>query len=238
MNRSNVLFCSILTLHAIFAWGQHRDSVNTSNSIINIVPATSLILTGIIINDETTKISIQEKVHDILGTSNSPIEDYIQYAPTAGFIAYQLSRSLPDEKKYHLRQYLISSVSNQVITYGLKHLTSIKRPTGGPYSFPSGHTSFAFSTATVLFQIYKDEHPLLAWLSYVPAIFTGTMRVVGDHHWVPDVLAGAGIGILSTQLTYKLLPNRKIDKSSSAKWSQNLHFGISPHAIMLVYTIE
>ena len=34
------------------------------------------------------------------------------------------------------------------------------------------------------------------------ATTVGVMRVLNNRHWVSDVLAGAGIGILSTNLAY------------------------------------
>ncbi|GEP93672.1 hypothetical protein SAMN05660909_05620 [Chitinophaga terrae (ex Kim and Jung 2007)] len=38
------------------------------------------------------------------------------------------------------------------------------------------------------------------------AVFTGVYRTVNDKHWVSDVVAGAGFGILSTELAYWLFP--------------------------------
>ena len=72
---------------------------------------------------------------------------------------------------------------------GLKSLTGRTRPDGSDEkSFPSGHTSFAFSTATASYMIYKDRNPVIAWASYIPATVTGIMRISRNKHWVPDVL--------------------------------------------------
>ena len=38
------------------------------------------------------------------------------------------------------------------------------------------------------------------------ATATGAMRVFNKKHWVSDVVAGAGIGILSAEVGYMLLP--------------------------------
>ena len=35
---------------------------------------------------------------------------------------------------------------------------------------------------------------------------TGILRIYNDKHWLTDVAAGAGIGILSTKLAYWLHP--------------------------------
>ena len=47
------------------------------------------------------------------------------------------------------------------------------------------------------------------WLSisgYPIAIATGIYRVLNDKHWVGDIIAGAGIGIVSTEIAYWLFP--------------------------------
>src|SRR5690606_36506688 len=73
-------------------------------------------------------------------------------------------------------------------------------------SFPSGHTATAFSSAQFMFREYKDSHFWLSISGYSFAIFTGVYRTLNDKHWVNDVVAGAGFGILSTELAYWLYP--------------------------------
>ncbi|MCA9759109.1 MAG: phosphatase PAP2 family protein [Candidatus Eisenbacteria bacterium] len=67
------------------------------------------------------------------------------------------------------------------------------RPNGGPYSFPSGHTAVAFTTATVL-----EEH--FGWRIGIPAYaaagLTGIARMEDRKHFLSDVVAGATIGIV------------------------------------------
>jgi membrane-associated phospholipid phosphatase len=47
------------------------------------------------------------------------------------------------------------------------------------------------------------------------AVFTGVYRMLNDKHWFSDVVAGAGIGILSTEAAYWLYP--KINNILSGK---------------------
>jgi membrane-associated phospholipid phosphatase len=67
-------------------------------------------------------------------------------------------------------------------------------------SFPSGHTSLAFSIATSFATVATLRDRELApalWAVGVPmAAFVGYLRIAGDRHWVGDVLAGAGLGTL------------------------------------------
>lgn len=59
-------------------------------------------------------------------------------------------------------------------------------------SFPSGHASTTFATATVLAELY-------GWRAGVPAYalatLTGASRMSTDRHWLSDVVAGAALGI-------------------------------------------
>ena len=70
------------------------------------------------------------------------------------------------------------------------------------FSFPSGHTATAFMTATMLSKEYGHLSPWVGIGAYSVATTTGLMRVVNNKHWLSDVLTGAGIGIISTELGY------------------------------------
>ena len=47
---------------------------------------------------------------------------------------------------------------------------------------------------------------MVKYFGLFPCGFTGVYRTVNDKHWVSDVVAGAGFGILSTELAYWLFP--------------------------------
>lgn len=70
------------------------------------------------------------------------------------------------------------------------------------YSFPSGHTSIAFSTATSLALIYKKWYitiPAYAWATGV-----GYSRMYLGQHYPSDVLAGAATGAASAFISHWL----------------------------------
>lgn len=57
-------------------------------------------------------------------------------------------------------------------------------------AFPSGHTSWSFTTATVMAELY-DDRPAVAFAGYTTATLIGIARISDDSHWASDVLFGA-----------------------------------------------
>jgi membrane-associated phospholipid phosphatase len=94
-----------------------------------------------------------------------------------------------------LRQAAYSVGSAAVVTQVLKALVDEERPDNSDDdSFPSGHTTNAFSSATTLHRRYGWQTGVPA---YVLATITGIARErARKHHWY-DVVAGAAIGSAS-----------------------------------------
>lgn len=91
---------------------------------------------------------------------------------------------------------------NGLIVQSLKKNLNEKRPNGSNYSFPSGHTANAFLGAHQNFKEFKESSMLLALSGYPLAAFVAFARVHSNRHWLSDVVAGAGFGILSVELSY------------------------------------
>jgi membrane-associated phospholipid phosphatase len=92
---------------------------------------------------------------------------------------------------YDLAQALIVT---ELYTMGLKYGVQRTRPDGSnQLSFPSGHTSAAFTLATVAGRHY-------GWRVGVPAYLLasgiGLSRIETNKHYLSDVLAGATIGVI------------------------------------------
>ncbi|MDB5253109.1 MAG: phosphatase family protein [Flaviaesturariibacter sp.] len=63
-------------------------------------------------------------------------------------------------------------------------------------AFPSGHTTVAFSAATVFAMEYKNK-PLVPIVAYSAATLIGLSRITENKHWITDVVAGAVLGMLT-----------------------------------------
>lgn len=136
------------------------------------------------------------------------MDDYFQFAPAAAVYSLDLSgikatHNFRDRTFIMATSHLLMFASVQTI----KRTTNIERPDGSNnYSFPSGHTATAFVGAHILFKEYKDVSPWIGIAGYSIATGTGTLRVTNKKHWISDVVTGAGIGILSVEIAYMLLP--------------------------------
>ena len=89
---------------------------------------------------------------------------------------------------------------------GIKYTAKEMRPDGSTTnSWPSGHTATAFVGASLLHKEYGlTRSPWWSVAGYGVATATGVMRVLNNRHWISDVMSGAGIGIMSTELGYAL----------------------------------
>jgi membrane-associated phospholipid phosphatase len=121
----------------------------------------------------------------------------------------------------------LSNLLETGIVHALKNTTSRMRPDGSSKnSFPSGHTASAFVAAEFLHQEYKDKSVWISISGYTVATLTGALRILNNRHWLSDVVAGAGIGILSVKTVYWTYPS--LQKIWSKKDSQNLQSFIFP----------
>src|SRR6218665_1297271 len=130
------------------------------------------------------------------------LDNYTQFAPAA--LVYGLN-AFGVEGKHNFRDRSIIYGTSMLITSAfvvpLKHIVKEERPDqSNNLSFPSGHTAIAFASAQFMFREYKDTNFWLGISGYSLAVFTGVYRMLNDKHWVGDVVAGAGFGILSTEL--------------------------------------
>ena len=132
-------------------------------------------------------------------------------APAALFIAGELkhNKQLKKDALYMTGAFVLSSVITQATKRIVKrerpfdkYSFIVKRSSGGGYSFPSGHTSAAFTTATSLSLLFPK------WYVVVPAFLwagsVGYARMYQGVHYPSDVLTGALVGAGSAWLGWKV----------------------------------
>lgn len=216
--RMKLLMVFLISLYTIGLRAQSNDTLNVelndkaykSTPKKLIIPATfisygilSLTVDGLREINTSTRYESSEHI-----TPGFKIDNYIQYAPAV--LVYGLN--LAEVKgKHNFKDRTIIYATSQLVSAAFvlstKHFVKEERPDGSNnLSFPSGHTTTAFSSAHFMFREYKDTNLLLSLSGYPVAAATGIYRVFNDKHWVGDVVAGAGIGILSTEIAYWLFP--------------------------------
>ena len=171
-----------------------------------IVPA-AFIATGSILNiqgpDAAKKLIVRER-NEHLGQFRTYVDDYLQFSPIV--LAYGLDICGVKSKNDFINKTAILIKGEAMmftISHSLKYATNMTRPDhSNNHSFPSGHTAQAFAAATFLSMEYKDNYPWIPVVSYGIASSVGLLRMANNKHYISDVLLGAGIGILSMQVSY------------------------------------
>ena len=231
------------TISLVFLFGLFSANAQQNDSITKIDTTShnlkfnykQLIIPGVLIgygvigigNDQLLSFNHQiksEVTEDI--DEKITIDDFSQYAPTASVYALNAfgvkgKNNMRDRSVIFVTSYAIMATT----VLGLKSIVHEERPDGSSNnSFPSGHTATAFAGAEFLWQEYKDKSIWYGIAGYAVATGTGLFRIYNNRHWLTDVAAGAGIGILSTKLAYWMNPyiTKKLFKSSSENKSTSM----------------
>ncbi len=193
---------SFLTLHTVGAQDLSRSTPRKPKVVNSLIAPAALLTAGLISFDR--KYAVRDKRNENFPHFHTRADDYLQYAPIA--VVYGLNASCIEGKNDLVNRTVMlikSELLMTVLVQSLKYGSHVQRPDGSDFhSFPSGHTAQAFAAATFL---QKEYGHLSVWYSiggYTLAGGVGALRILNNRHWLPDVLVGAGIGILSTNLVY------------------------------------
>ena len=133
-----------------------------------------------------TQSSIYAKKHSSIERAGDVIQ--ITIPVTALLIAFG------KDDTQGMKELFYTVAASTAATWALKFAVNSKRQKGGKYSFPSGHTSLAFSGASFLGMRYGMAYGAPA---VGAASFVGYSRVYAKRHYWSDILGGALIGGLS-----------------------------------------
>lgn len=200
----------------------HAASAQRSDSLLcdydhsfrwqqTIAPAALMASGATITLVPTLHTNLDGSIHDWSQRDGHPrqeIENYIQYVPGASVL---LLKACGIDSKHNWRDILCLGAGSSLLAFGintgLKYSLGIERPYEGVFnSFPSGHTVTAFMGAELLRREYGEDYPYIAIAGYTIATGVGLMRIYNNRHWASDILAGAGVGILSASIMYWLSP--------------------------------
>ncbi|AJR03365.1 phosphatase PAP2 family protein [Siansivirga zeaxanthinifaciens] len=211
----------IICLLILFCFKQLNGQTSQTDSLQNknnhqlkykslIIPAV-LIGYGIVgLESHTLKLintNTRNEIKEHIDTKLT-IDDFSQYSP---FLSVYAINAFGIEGKNNFKDRTIILGTAYLIMGGtvniLKQTGNVERPDGtSKNSFPSGHTATAFMGAEFLYQEYKDISVWYGVTGYIVATGTGMFRMYNNRHWLTDVAAGAGIGILSTKIAYWIHP--------------------------------
>jgi len=228
MNRVLILFLLTLSYFCPTIYCQTDSlkavkSITDSSAVIThhtpviakiAVPAT-LISYGVISLHSGTLRDWNEQMKEEVWAEHSHnrthIDNYLQWTPAVAVYGLNLAGI---KGKNNLRDrsiiYGISTILMSSVVQVTKGISKEWRPDGSDQkSFPSGHTATAFAAAEFMRQEYKDVSPWYGIAGYAIAATTGYLRMYNNKHWFGDIVGGAGVGILSTDVAYWLYPSIK-----------------------------
>ena len=172
----------------------------------------------------------------------SKFDDQLRYGPAIA--TYGLNFAGVRGKSNFVKGSFIYAASTVICinTYrAIKRESNMIRPDSSDYrSMPSGHTAIAFVSATFMHEEFKHKSPWYSIAAYSMAAATGAYRMLNNKHWMSDVFIGAGIGILSTKLTYMAYPwiennlckCQKSNKTLIYPEANNQYFGLRIRQIL------
>ena len=133
-------------------------------------------------------------------------DNFIQFAPISAVMLLDILGVPSRHSNWPLfRRSATTMIVTMAVTQSMKHTIYELRPDrSASNSFPSGHTAFAFSGAELLRLEYQETSVWIPVAGFALATLTGFMRIYNDRHWAGDVLAGAGIGLLTADFSYWL----------------------------------
>ena len=149
-------------------------------------------------------------IHRLFPSYRSSVDNFLILAPYLELGAVALAGV--ESRNDRVNTLLIIAKGEAIMlasTFAIKYLSREERPDGSDnLSFPSGHTAQAFLAASIVHNEFRDKSQWYGVGAYTIATSVAALRMINTKHWQSDVVAGAGIGILSAHLAYLSHRNR------------------------------
>jgi membrane-associated phospholipid phosphatase len=207
LNSLIAIFILNFNLHAVAAdattddwsylWKQSFHELKSSDSQkLGLLGVVSILL----VRPLDDKIHMGNYLHQNMSKSTSHIGDFLG---TGLFGAPIAASQYFGWDPANGQRHILSLVLTQIGTGALKMSFGRQRPGGSKdhFSFPSGHTSTMFATATSLAYEYGWE---VGVPMYSLAVLTGVSRLADDAHWFSDVVGGAFLGFITARSVHQI----------------------------------
>ena len=184
---------------------QTQDSISISKSKDKlsykqfIAPA-ALITSGALLINSALNDDLQSNANRFFGEDFHTSADYfIPFIPVAQiYLGKTFGFKPKNDFQHQTINIIVANAIGAAVFTSLKYTVKEERPDKSDnLSFPSGHTSIAFTNAALLYYEYKDSNLWYASSGFLFATATGVLRIANNKHYTSDVLAGAGIGLAS-----------------------------------------
>jgi membrane-associated phospholipid phosphatase len=180
-------------------------AVKKNRVLKSVAVPTLLMATGTYLAlDDHIRFEVREERNKRYPNFHNSIDNVLFAVPAA--TVYALNFAGDKGKNDFVNSSLLlvkSQLLTAMLTFPLKELVHERRPDDTDYkAFPSGHTSHAFAAATFMAKEFKHKSIWYGVGAYTVATSVGVLRILNNRHWISDVFAGAGIGILSTNIVY------------------------------------
>lgn len=238
------MLCFVVMSFPMYGQGLKCDTLNVQNDPLGVnyqfkwkqtaLPASLMVIGAICLAPNFLRNGSRSLTNEIRGFRGNhkrlEFDDYVQYLPVAGSLLLG-NVGVKTRHSFGERVCILATsyTTLAILTNIPKMCIDEKRPEfAGHNSFPSGHTATAFMGAELVRIEYGGWYGAAA---YVVAGGIGFMRMYNGRHWLHDVVAGAGVGILSA----------RIGEWSAGLWQRLLHknpktttcFTVAPVALPL-----
>ena len=199
------LFSILFLLQIFIGNAQSQDSISIPNSKDKIsykqyIAPVALITSGALLINSALNDDLQSNANRFFGEDfHTSADDFLPFVPVAQiYLGKTLGFKPKNDFQHQTINIIVANAIGAAVFTSLKYTVKEERPDqSDDLSFPSGHTSIAFTNAALLYYEYKDSNLWYASSGFLFATATGVLRIANNKHYTSDVLAGAGIGLAS-----------------------------------------
>jgi len=175
---------------------KNQDKISYKQFIAPVaVITTGTLLINLALND-----NLQSNANNFFGEDfHTTVDNYLPFVPVVQiYLGKSFGFKPKNDFQHQTINIIVANTIGAAVFTSLKYTVKEERPDQlDDLSFPSGHTSIAFTNAALLYYEYKDSNVWYASSGFLFATATGILRIANNRHYTSDVLAGAGIGLAS-----------------------------------------